>query len=42
MLQVSARSYGSQTWVRNATIVFRTAGNGISVSQIGDCNILTL
>lgn len=41
MLQVAARSKWSQYWVHQATIVFRSAADGRSVSIFGDCNVLT-
>jgi len=41
MLQVVECSQWSQFWVNLTTIVFRSEGNGISLSFYGDCNILT-
>jgi hypothetical protein len=42
MLSIAARSKGAQTWVRQATIVFRFAADGRGASKIGDDNALTL
>jgi len=41
MSSIAARSKGAQTWVRQATIAFRSAADGRGLSISGDDDLLT-